>query len=356
MMHLTTKNANVKKVLTGALLSTVFFLGFLSFTQAQEAQQGVDVTISPVFLDLRVEPGVSISDKIKIRNNTRGDLSLTATVKKLVSKDEKIDVLEPSALDEYISWVKFENPEIVIKPGEWGNINFTLDVPSDAAFGYYYMVTFKKTQSPDVQDGQTALSGEVGVPLLVAVVKDGAVSSAQLLDFKPKNNINEYLPVEFVATLRNTGNVHIRPRGNIFIKKESGGKDIGIIEVNSENGRILPDSQRSFETGWKDGFFVREPVTENGEVRLDKNGNPVTKLTFNLNKLTSFRFGKYSAEMKLVFDGGNKDVLIEGVTTFWVIPYTLIAIILGVLIIGFVLFKFVLGAYIKKQINNSKVQ
>ncbi len=356
MMHLTNKSVNAKKVLAGAFVSLTFILGGLSYTHAQQSQQGVDLTVSPVFLDLKVEPGKSISDKIKVRNNTQEEVTLTASVKKLISKDDKIDVVEASASDEYIKWLKFDASEVTIKPGEWGNVSFSLEVPAEAAFGYYYMVTLKNTKAPVATEGQTALSGEVGVPLLVAVLKEGAVSSAQLVDFRAKNNLNEYLPVEFLVNVRNTGNVHIRPRGNIFIKKDAEGSDIGFIDVNSENGRILPDSSRSFESGWKDGFIVREPVTENGEVVLGENGQPNTKLTVKWDKLTSFRFGKYVAKMYIVFDGDGKDVILEGLTTFWVIPYTLIAIVLISVILLVVLFKVIVGAYIKNQINNAKVQ
>ncbi|MGB3073255.1 MAG: hypothetical protein WBB68_03290, partial [Candidatus Moraniibacteriota bacterium] len=37
------------------------------------------------------------------------------------------------------------------------------------------------------------------------------------------------------------------------------------------------------------------------------------------------RFGKYTAKMLLVYDDGTRDIPIEGVVSFWVMPWRLIA-------------------------------
>jgi hypothetical protein len=48
-------------------------------------------------------------------------------------------------------------------------------------------------------------------------------------------------------------------------------------------------------------FLVREPVIQDGQVKLDKNGKPVENLSINWNKLTSFRIGKYTANHNIGF-------------------------------------------------------
>ena len=50
----------------------------------------------------------------------------------------------------------------------------------------------------------------------------------------------------------------------------------------------------------------------------------------------------------------NKDVVVEGATTFWVIPYTIIGATIITLLVLFFVIKFFLRMYIKKAIAGSK--
>ena len=56
----------------------------------------------------------------------------------------------------------------------------------------------------------------------------------------------------------------------------------------------------------------------------------------------------------MVYDDGNKDVVVEGATTFWVIPYTIIGATIITLLVLFFVIKFFLKMYIKKAIAGSK--
>jgi ABC-type glycerol-3-phosphate transport system permease component len=62
------------------------------------------------------------------------------------------------------------------------------------------------------------------------------------------------------------------------------------------------------------------------------------------------RFGKYTAKMLLVFDDGARDVPIEGVVSFWVIPWRLfIAAILFPLVPAFLVY-YLMKRRMRKQL------
>lgn len=337
-----------KKIFAIALLS---FFVWISFPSYLFAQQALDVTVNPSSLDLTLKPGDVIKDKIRVRNNTTSPVTLSIDINKL-GPDEKGNLVlqDTKPEDTFISWLKLDSPQVVARPREWTDIPFTLSVPKDAAFGYYYTFTIRQAKTDTSGTNNIALTGAAAVPLLLNVKKDGAKLEASVVDFKANSFINEYLPVDFTIDVKNTGNVHLRPRGNVFIGAP-GTKDIGILEVNDSLGAVLPGMTRAYTTAWDDGFIVRTPVMEHGEAKLDSHGKPETTLTVNWNKLTSFRIGPYTAHAVIVYDDGKRDVALEASTTFWVIPYTQIAILLGGIIAVILSIRLMLKRYIASQLK-----
>ena len=99
---------------------------------------------------------------------------------------------------------------------------------------------------------------------------------------------------------------------------------------------------------------MREAVIENDQVKVDGNGKVVTKLKINWNKLTEFRIGPYEAKLLVVYDDGQRDVVLEGSSTFWVIPYKIIGgIVIGLIILFFAV-KFLLRWYVGRQVSKSR--
>ena len=140
----------------------------------------------------------------------------------------------------------------------------------------------------------------------------------------------EYLPSIFEIQVKNTGNVHVVPVGDIFI--DSGGqKDIAVLQANPGKGNVLPGTTRTFTASWADGFAVRVPkMTEDGQPVLTQDGKPEYTTEYDFTKADKFRIGKYTANLLLVYDNGERDVPIEAQVSFWIIPWK---ILLGVTLV-----------------------
>src|SRR5690606_29187936 len=147
--------------------------------------------------------------------------------------------------------------------------------------------------------------------------------------FKTSRNWYEFLPVEFLIQLRNSGNVHVAPFGSVFIEKN--GEQVATLKVNPAKGNILPNSPRTFSVNWDNGFPVYKPKQKNGETILDNQGKSQHELSWNFNQADKMRFGKYTAKLVMAYDDGQRDVPIESEIEFWVIPWR---IIVGVLIVA----------------------
>lgn len=330
------------------------FLGATLTVKAQENTGRLDLTVSPPVIELTAKPGQSVTEQFRVRNNTNEPINLQISVRRLISDPtDGNPIPEDEAKGEELSWVSFDRPEFTAPPLEWQDVKFTIDIPDDASYGYYYVFRISPKGQQTVNTTGAQVKGELLVVTLLNVLKDGASSKTELVSFNANKSVNEYLPVDFTVNLANRGNVHVKPRGNIFITR-NGGKEISILEVNEGVGSILPGGQREFASSWNDGFLVQEPVMENGNVKLDENGNTVTELKIYWNKLTDFRIGPYTARLLMVYDDGTRDVTIEGATTFWVIPYTALAVIIVAVIIAIIIIRFLLKWYVKQAIKKSR--
>jgi hypothetical protein len=345
----------MKKLFIFAIFYLFVSLFFVRSVSAQTPTESrLDLTVSPPVIELTAKPGDTLIEKFRVRNNNSVPVNLQISVRRLISDPtDGNPIPEEEAKGEELKWVTFDRPEFTASPLEWQDVTFTIDIPTTAAYGYYYVFKIAPKDDKAVVATGTKVKGEILVVTLLNVKKDGAVSKAELVKFSAKDMVSQYLPAEFVVKLANRGNVHVKPRGNIFITR-GGGKEIGILEVNPNLGSILPSGTREFESSWADGFLVNEPVIEGDQVKVDENGKPVMKLQINWNKLTDFRIGPYEAKLLMVYDDGNKDVVVEGATTFWVIPYTIIGATIITLLVLFFVIKFFLRMYIKKAIAGSK--
>ena len=304
--------------------------------RAIDYDQPFSLTISPYYLSLNTKPGHSTSDSITLKNNSSDPVTLQTGLMRFRSYNDRgvpeLLPLEPN--DQFANWISFSDDTFTIAAGGSKKVAITITVPENAALGYYYAVKFQKVAGGSTTD-TTQLLGSSAVLLLLEVTTPNITKDVRLLSFTADKIIYDYLPVTFTVTLKNQGNIHIAPTGNIFID-HGNQKDVGIIDVNKVGGNILPDSTRAFTSIWDDGFPRHQEKIVDGTTIKDKKGATVYTLHWNWADASKVRIGKYTANLLLVYDNGTSDVPVQGVLSFWVIPWQ---IILGAgLILLFALF------------------
>jgi hypothetical protein len=252
--------------------------------------------------------------------------------------------------DGSLNWVKFSDTTVTLAPLEFTNIPFEIDVPDSAAYGYYYTINLTHDDQSSNSTTGANISGAAAVPVLLTVRKDGAKAEIKIKDFKVDSFINETLPVNFEVQLENSGNVHVRPRGNIFISG-MGKENITSIDINPNGAAVIPNTVRTFLASWTDGFIVREQVVEDGQPKLDENGKPVTHIKINWNKATDIRFGKYTANLLVVYDDGTRDVPLEASKSFWIIPWKALVVAIIVVVILILGMRFLFRRMVNREVR-----
>lgn len=135
---------------------------------------------------------------------------------------------------------------------------------------------------------------------------DGAITEkASLASFYTELNgkqspFFENSPIKFVTRIKNDGNVHVKPFGNIEIR-DMFGNTVKTITVNPDKSNILPQSIRRFESQFDKPWMI----------------------------------GVYTADLTLGY--GTTGQAITNSIKFWVIPYKIIlAVLLSIITIVYI--------------------
>jgi hypothetical protein len=289
-----------------AAFIAALLLSYSVSAAALAQSDGVRITTSPLPVSLKAKPGQSVSADLRFRNSSDHSDTFKLGLLKFRSVDGRAILEERQPGDDFFDWVHFDINQVTLAANEWVTIKMTISLPDTAAFGYYYAVTFSR-QGDNPRGQQTALVGSTATLVLLEADAPGAERDLHLDSFTTDHHWYEFLPVNFMSVIRNSGNVHAAPYGTIYISR--GDAQVGQIDLNPAAGNILPQSGRTFRVAWDDGFPLN---TEDG-------------LHWDWSKVNHLRFGKYTAHLVAAYDNGQgKDVPLEASIDFWVIPWRLL--------------------------------
>lgn len=293
------------------------------------ASEPLNITTSPDVFDISANPGDTIKKTFRVRNNNTTLTTLKITLQKIIpDKNGNLILQDFKPQDDYAHWLTVSTATVSASPREWIDIPFTITLPKEAAFGYYWALLISN-EPGQIQNGATAhISGAVAIPVLLTVQKEGLIFNARLTNETTTHGVYEYLPATFLTTIQNMSNVHIRPTGTIFIT-DFLGQEVAKLSFNKDAGSILPNGKRTYETAWDDSFITYDPKMEDGKILVDSKGKKEMQLHFHFDKVLSLRMGKYTATVLIVVSGDKKDISFQQTTTFFVFPWK---IILGALI------------------------
>jgi len=273
-----------------------------------QQQSGQGLEISPVLIDQKVDPGQTIEIKIKLRNITSNNLIAKGKINDFKANGEEglplvitDEDAEPSPYS-FQEWVKTIS-DTTLEPKQQKTLTITIDVPKDASPGGHYGVVRFTAVPEELKDNGVSLAASIGTLVLLDVSGDAKVGASveefSISQDKHKGTFFEYGPLDFLARIKNTGNVHFQPTGTITLT-DTFGKQVGQLKVNDKKANVLPDSIRRFEQ------------------RYDKRN----------------MFGRYTAQLKLNYADGKK---LNASIIFWVLPYKVILAVLAVIILLIVL-------------------
>jgi hypothetical protein len=253
--------------------------------------------ISPPVTTLALDPGTSSRQTIKVTNLTDEQLTLQLDKHNFVAKGEEGEVElvdNASPLYSLAPYFTLSQPTVIVPPRGTSQVQYVLSIPKDAEpGGRYGSVTFN-TIAAKLPNGQSGASVQQELAALIFLRINGAANEQlKIASFTVGKNFAEYGPVSFVTRVQNLGNVHEKPTGEIVIKDMFG---FTTAKINVDEKYVIP-----------------------GAIR---------RLNATLNK--KYLFGAYNATLTL--KNGTIQTL-TATTSFTVIPYKLLGIVILILIV-----------------------
>lgn len=169
-------------------------------------------------------------------------------------------------------WIKCDPEFITIEPGRSKKVVFKLIVPVSAiAGGYYAAIVFELKPEKEKLNKILNIQWRIASLFKLTITSGALIKKAFIEDLVikelDKNELNSSDTVDFMATVKNEGNVHIVGDGILVIRNKDG-RIIGQTHFFSGKGTILPESVRVFKAEYKNflprGEYIAEAIIKYG--------------------------------------------------------------------------------------------
>ncbi len=228
-----------------------------------QAVDATSLTITPPFFTINVSPGDVWTSSIRVVNTNQGNLPVVATVMGFRPTDSKGHgmFIRLSSLasdtDALANWITVSPSSAVVPPDGAVDIPFSITVPRNASPGGHYAGILIGTQPLDATGTMGVDGSHIGISsfisALIFVTVSGDIKEAGAIqEFATDKPFYQHPNVDFSVLFANTGNVHVRPVGQIQIYNMFG-KEVGTVPINQEGdlGYVLPSSTREFDEQWQ---------------------------------------------------------------------------------------------------------
>lgn len=240
---------NVKKI-TLSLLCLAFFCS----AKVSQAQEIIPFQVSPARQELTANPGEIVPFTVKYFNF--GSTPLTGVLKSadfIVNGNSGNPKLidDPRLASPRFSastWVSLPFDRMSIAAQDKVTVQGKIAVPSNARPGGRYIAVYYQPQpgnqigSLPPQESRTEI--QTRLVALVYLRINGDITEAASVDRLYSQSFIEYGPISIVASISNSGDYHINPRGFITVKDMFGNTQ---FEKELPQQNVFPDSSYSYD-------------------------------------------------------------------------------------------------------------
>ncbi len=177
-----------------------------------------------------------------------------------VAADGSVDIVPPGTTSwSAAPWIKLARKRVRLRPQAHAFLLYEIRVPQGAQGGRYACIV-SETVLPSSASSRGVVRVNMRVPYLVFITVRGTeVCQAEVVSLTCSTNRTKE-PVRCSVIIKNTGNVLIRPRGDLEL---AGATEAGRGRINPRKFALLPGVSRRFTVD------LSSDVKEPGEYRLD---------------------------------------------------------------------------------------
>lgn len=258
-------------------LAVLFSFTFLAFSFQSVFAQIIppvaptvrSMVVIPPRLQLSGDPGTTVQEVIKFRNNSDTEQTIKITIKDFIVTDIKGTPVfveeEVSGRWSLASWLTVKPDGAIVGPKDTKSFTLTANIPPDALpGGHYAAIIYEPAEIGRIgrtgkgsHTGASAIVTQVGT--LVYLTVDGPIKEEAVVRRFEAPRFSEYGPIPFTTELVNRSDIHIRPKGVIKVKNILG-QETARLKLEERN--IFPGASYIYKNIWdKKWLFGRYKAT-----------------------------------------------------------------------------------------------
>lgn len=292
------------------------------------------LTIAPIKLELKGDPGQVVEAKYELFNEQKADITFYSSFQNFEANDEGGSPTFVNTKEGLATWISTKS-SLTLKAGQHADLPFKITIPKDAEPGGYFAAIFLGT-TPPVADGQTSVSVGAKTGILILLTVSGDIKEGGgLSSFSTENDQRVFnaLPINFTYRFQNSGGDRMKPSGDITIKNMAW-LTTDIFDANESSGNILPRSTRRFVTKWNGAQELERGETKderqeknNADLAKTKEGNAFVRFWHTVGyQWKHFAMGVYTARLHLLY--GSDSRVAQDSYVFFVLPWQLMLVML----------------------------
>lgn len=204
------------------------------------------VTIAPSSIEVSGKRGEVLEETFSVLNTNTSDQTYYLDVLDFGPADEtgKPQFFEvEDTQDNLSSWIQILQKEVTVPASTAVDVPFQVVLPDDVPSGGYYAAITVAQAPADVIATNGAIIEAKAAILVLLTIEGETIEQLALLDLVPPEN---GMYGTYTFRVQNQGNVHMTPEGTLLLKGMYG-TTFQEMSLNEANGRVLPDSTRSYE-------------------------------------------------------------------------------------------------------------
>jgi hypothetical protein len=232
------------------------------------AQIAVEVT--PLRVEIRMGPGGTFTQTVKLTNLAREAVRIHARVDDYyLTRDGTPQFKLADGMTRFssASWVRVNPADQVVQPGADGTVRFTVTAPAGTEHGGYRAAIMFEFSPPGTDAAARArdVVFRSRVATIIYVTVGAPRAAIDLVDLQFRQAAGQAPWV--VATLKNTGRVHARTKGQLVVYDRNGSV---VRRITVPDVPVLPESEREVAVALaEEGQPMLPPGQYRLEVRID---------------------------------------------------------------------------------------
>ena len=203
------------------------------------------LTASPAIIESVVKPNEVTTSQVNLENNTGFPLPIKSQVSIFLTKSKQVDISQKTL--DASSWFTLSPADFILQPHEKKLVQIQITPPYGSEPGGHYATIYFEPMIP-----QEAMSynssfnlGRIGV--LSFLIVPGDIEQNIIIEDFTSKNLQSFGPLNFDLTLKNDGNVHLLPTGQIVIKNIYGVEKASLALTPTT---ILPGTSDTYHPSW----------------------------------------------------------------------------------------------------------